>query len=66
MEVGSTLDEALALRHEHDDLLNKLNVSDQFVLSLCHHLQCSTLCWCVRFESHTLCEKSNFVSEEYA
>ena len=27
MEVGATLDEAIALRREHDDLLTKLNVS---------------------------------------
>ena len=27
MDVGSTLEEAKALRHEHDELLMKLNVS---------------------------------------
>ena len=28
MDVGSTLEEAKALRREHDELLMKLNVSD--------------------------------------
>ena len=34
MEVGSSLEEARALRREHDELLMKLNVSNSLFINL--------------------------------
>ncbi len=74
MEVGSSLEEARALRAEHDQLLMKLNVSTiQYVIlglqlvhiEICHfYLETVLLKWSQRFRLSKHCDRFNKIASQ--